>query len=91
MKRSSSFGKVAHAPVEAGRNGARQSVGQSIHALALSRSAPSALNFSVRWPVGSAWKRTFAGTLGSLFAEREASTIQTGCCTPWKMRVFTSG
>ena len=39
MKRSSSSGNVAHAPVEAGRNGARHSVGHSIHLLDSSRIA----------------------------------------------------
>ena len=42
---------------------------------------------------GKAWNSTFAAVLESPLelAEREASTMQTGCCTAWKMRVLTSG
>ena len=40
---------------------------------------------------GSAWNRTVAGMSLRLFADRDASTMQTGCCTPWKIRVATSG
>ena len=95
--KSSSFGKLAHAPVDAGRKGARASVGQSSQPASASVNAASASNFALRCPFGSARHRTLANAGGSPATavgrsrQRAAITMHTGCCTPWKMRVATSG
>ena len=69
----------------AGRGHATRSRNWSRHAI--QGELVQAANFSSRRPLGKEWYKTVAGVLGSDFAERDTSTMQTGCWTPEDPRV----
>ena len=74
--------KSLQPPEKAGKKGSRQSLGQSDHPPPSSDKAFSSSNLSPRRPLHRARNLTFAGLAGSVAGERDARTIQTGCCTP---------
>jgi hypothetical protein len=90
-KNSSITGNSDHCPCEAGKKGARHPEGASIQRWSFSRIADIASNFCSLFPTARARKWTLAGVSDFFAFDREAITMQTGCLTPWKMRVFTFG
>ena len=91
MKRSSRAGTSPTRPATPAGMGPAIRSGNRSKPRSRESESDSASNLISRFPPGATWNRTLAGTSGSDAADRDTITMQTGCWTPWKIRVVTSG